>query len=243
MHIASSSSNFQTRIFEAGTTFGLENDGTWLLVPPRNQQPKKGKNHNANALVLPDLAFIKTSNTPSGYVEVHIASGASQYQTRTVETPTPFRNEDQGVWRLYDYDGDGIPDLVYIKTRNTGTGTVEVHVASGRSTYSQFILQTGTAFGLEENGSWYLAPYTARGAADLVYVKNARTGTGRVEVHVASAASRYQARVFSGGSAFAQESNGVWGVADYNRDGVLDLTYIKDRLTGTRSVEVHVAAG
>ena len=101
MHIASSSSNFQTRIFEAGTTFGLENDGTWLLVPPRNQQPKKGKNHNANALVLPDLAFIKTSNTPSGYVEVHIASGASQYQTRTVETPTPFRNEDQGVWRLF----------------------------------------------------------------------------------------------------------------------------------------------
>ncbi|KAI1435564.1 hypothetical protein GGR50DRAFT_694100 [Xylaria sp. CBS 124048] len=230
VHIASSSSNYQTRIFEAGSTFGEETDGTWLLIPSGDSS-------------LPDLAFIKTANTPSGRVEVHIASGASNYRTRTLETPTVFRNENNGVWSLYDYDGDGRPDLVYIKTRNTGTGRVEVHVASAASGYSQFILQTGTTFLPENNGFWSLAAYSRPGAADLVYIKDARTGTGRTEVHVASQDSRYQTRIFEGGSAFGQEANGVWSLVNWSGNDVLDLAYIKYRNTGTGRVEVHVAAG
>ncbi|KAI2638506.1 hypothetical protein GGS21DRAFT_443804 [Xylaria nigripes] len=230
VHIASASSNYQTRIFEAGTTFGEEDDGTWLLVPSKNG-------------ALPDLTFIKTQNTPSGHVEVHIASGASNYRTRTLEVATVFGNEDNGVWSLYDYNGDGILDLVYIKTRNTGSGRVEVHVASGASTYSQFILQTATTFWPEDNGFWYLAPYSGPGAADLVYIKDAATGTGQVEVHVASRASGYQTRIFEGGSAFGQEANGVWSLVRYTRDSVLDLAYVKYQYTGTGRTEVHVAAG
>jgi hypothetical protein len=47
-----------------------------------------------------DLVFIKTSNTPNGHVEVHIASRASNYQQRIVETLTTFANENDGVWSL-----------------------------------------------------------------------------------------------------------------------------------------------
>ncbi|KAI3319639.1 hypothetical protein HD806DRAFT_508635 [Xylariaceae sp. AK1471] len=54
---------------------------------------------------------------PSGRVGVHIASGASNYTTRTLETATVFGNENNGVWKLYDYDGDGILDPVNIKTK------------------------------------------------------------------------------------------------------------------------------
>lgn len=248
MHIASSSSGFRSRIFEAGTTFAEEDDGTWLLVPSKNS-------------ALPDLVFIRTSNTPSGRVEVHIASGASNYKTRTQETATVFANENNGSWSLYDYDNDGILDLVYIKTSNTGSNKVEVHVASGASTYSQFILQTATAFGLNNNnhnknnnnGFWSLAPYSGPGTADLVFVKDAGmawgrvkdggSARGRVKVSVASKSSGYQTRIFQGASAFAQETNGVWGLIDYNQDGRLDLTYIKDANTGTGTTEVHVAAG
>ena len=79
---------------------------------------------------IPDLVFIKTANTGTGTVEVHIASGASNYQTRILETGTTFAPEADGVWLMADYEGDGIPDLVFIKTANTGTGTVEVHIAS-----------------------------------------------------------------------------------------------------------------
>ncbi|WP_292387976.1 FG-GAP repeat domain-containing protein, partial [Methanosarcina sp. UBA5] len=80
---------------------------------------------------IPDLIFIKTRNTGTGRVEVHIASGASNYQTRILETGTTFLPGTDGVWAMADYDRDDIPDLVFIKTRNTGTGTVEVHVAGG----------------------------------------------------------------------------------------------------------------
>lgn len=231
MHIASSSSGFQTRIFEAGTTFGEESDGTWLLVPSKSS-------------ALPDLVFIKTSNTPSGKVEVHIASGSSKYTTRTQETATIFGNENNGFWSLYDYDGDGVLDLVYIKTRNTSSGKIEVYVASGASNYSRFVLQTATSFALDgNNGFWSLAPYSSPGAADLVYIKDARTGTGQVEVYVLSKSSGYRTRIYQGTSTFAQETNGVWSLIDYDRNGVLDLAYVRYQNTGTGTTEVHVAAG
>src|ERR1700679_1204194 len=50
--------------------------------------------------VAEDLVFIKTSNTPSGHVEVHIASASSNYQRKIVETATGFGNENDGVWEL-----------------------------------------------------------------------------------------------------------------------------------------------
>jgi hypothetical protein len=232
VHIASASSKFQTRIFEAGTTFAPETDGTWLLVPAKSGN-------------LPDLAFIKTSNTGTNTVEVHIASGASKYLTRTQQTGTAFGEENNGTWKLYDFNSDGYLDLVYIKTSNTGTNTVEVHVASGYSDppYSQFILHTGTTFAPETDGFWQLAPYSSPKAADLVFIKDANTGTGTTEVHVASQSSDYKTRIFEGGSDFTEEQNGVWSLIDYNKDGVLDLTYIKYQNTGTGTVEVHVASG
>ncbi|KAI1309809.1 hypothetical protein F5Y03DRAFT_382921 [Xylaria venustula] len=231
VHIASSSSGFQTRIVETGTTFAEESDGTWLLVPSTNS-------------ALPDLAFIKTSNTPSGKVEVHIASGASQYKTRTQETATAFANEDNGFWSLYDYDGDGILDLVYIKTRNTRSRKVEVYIASGASSYSQIILQAVTTFAPDNNGFWLLAPFSGPGEADLAFIKDANTATGRIEIYAASKSSGYRARIFQGASgAFAEEANGIWSLIDYNGNGVLDLTYIKYVSTGTGTTEVHVAAG
>ena len=234
VHIASASSKFKTRIFEDGTTFYPENDGTWLFVPSKDGGLK------------PDLALIKTSNTGTGKVEVHIASGSSGYKARIQETGTVFYPENNGIWKLYDYNGDGTLDLVYIKTSNTGTGRVEVHVALGTTSgpsYSAFTLQTGTTFLPENDGFWQLAPYSYPGAADLVFLKDQNTGTGQTEVHVASKSSVYQNRIWESGSTFVQEANGVWSLVDFNGDGKADLTYIKYQNTGTGTVEVHVAAG
>jgi hypothetical protein len=47
-----------------------------------------------------------------------------------------------GVFALADFDRDAIGDLVFIKSRNTGSGTVEVHVLSSTSNYQTFIVQT-----------------------------------------------------------------------------------------------------
>src|SRR5262249_39833297 len=93
-----------------------------------------------------DLVFIKTSNTGTGTVEVHVASGTSNYQTRIFETGTTFAPESDGTWLMSDYDRDGIPDLVFIKTSNTATHKVEVHVAtaSGSDTVGSVVLRNET---------------------------------------------------------------------------------------------------
>jgi len=100
-----------------------------------------------------NLTFIKTSNTPNGHVEVHVASAASNYQTRTLETPTTFGNEDDGTWQMLANN-----DLAFIKTNNTGTGTVEVHIASAASNYQTRTVETGTTFAPDpaKNGTWQM---------------------------------------------------------------------------------------
>ncbi|TGO22050.1 hypothetical protein BPAE_0184g00020 [Botrytis paeoniae] len=230
IHIASSYSNFQTRILEVATTFVEEDNGTWRLFKSSNS-------------ALPDLIYIKTQDTPSGKVEVHIASGASMYKTRSLEVTTSFQNENKqdGQWNVYDYNGDGKPDLVFIKTENTGTGTTEVFVASGSSNYQERLISTGTVFPIENNRFWQLGPYSING--DLIYIKDANTVTGTIEVHIASRASGYQTKLLGVGSTFAQEQNGFWQLIDFNADGKLDLTYIKFQNAESNTVEIHVASG
>lgn len=222
---------YQTRIFEAGTTFGApEVHGTWALDPFVGTSP-------------PDLTYIKTSATGTGTVEVHVASGSSRYETRIQETGTTFFEEENGTWQLADFDGDGKLDLIYIKTSNTGTGYVEIHVASGSSTYQTRILETATTFVEENNGQWQLIDFNGDGKLDLVYIKNQNTGTGYVEVHVASGASNFQTRIQEVPTTFIEENNGVWRLVNYQHSGHLDLAYIKDQNTGTNKVEVHIASG
>jgi hypothetical protein len=132
VHIASSSSNYRDRVLETPTTFTNESDGTWQLLPNL------------------DLAFIKTSNTPNGHVEVHIASRSSNYRDRILETPTTFTNESDGTWQLLRHT----PDLAFIKTSNTPNGHVEVHIASRSSNYQDRIRDTPTIFTNESDGTW-----------------------------------------------------------------------------------------
>ncbi|EED16608.1 FG-GAP repeat protein, putative [Talaromyces stipitatus ATCC 10500] len=115
--VASGASSYKTLTKEVTTVFSIGNDGTWQIVNYDND----GNN---------DLAYIQNINTSSGYVEVTILSGASNYQTTVQSIPTTFSVEDNGTWQMIDWDGDGYLDLVYIKEQYTA-GTVEIHVASG----------------------------------------------------------------------------------------------------------------
>ncbi|KAL9562740.1 hypothetical protein ACKAV7_013124 [Fusarium commune] len=159
------------------------------------------------------------------------------YQKRIVATGTAFNIENNGVWTFADVDGNGTQDLVYIKTRNTGTNKIEVHAVSRESGFQKFIIQTGTIFDIEDNGTWLMQDYTGDGKADLVYIKTRNTGTRKIEVHVADAASRYQRFVLQTGTVFNIEDNGVWTMSAKG-----DLVYIKTRNTGTGKIEYHVAS-
>ena len=221
---------YQTRIFESATTFANETDGTWTMA-------------NYDKDDIPDLVFIKTNNTPSGHVEVHVASGASNYQTRIFEGVTTFANESDGTWLMADYDKDHIPDLVFIKTNNTPTGHVEVHVASGASNYQTRIFEGATTFANETDGTWTMANYDKDHIPDLVFIKTNNTPSGNVEVHVASGSSKYQKRIFEADTTFVNENDGTWLMADYDKDSHPDLVFIKTSNTPYGTVEVHVASG
>ena len=228
IHIASGVSSYQTRILDTGTTFAPETDGVWQMAD---------YSHSGNL----DLIFIKTSNTNTNTVEVHVAPEAYNYQRRTVETGTMFALGMDGVWQMADYDHDGILDLVFMKTGNTLSGMVEIYVASGVSNYQTQIVGTPTTFALETDGTWQVADYDHDGTPDLVFIKTSNTNTGTVEVHVASGASNYQTRILDTGTAFAPETDGRWQVADYDYDDIPDLIFIKTSNTNTGTVEVHVA--
>lgn len=209
VHLASGMSGYMTRILETPTTFVNETDGVWQLLP--NQ----------------DLAFIKTKNTPNGHVEVHIASRASMYQTRTLETATTFVNETDGVWQLMPNQ-----DLAFIKTSNTPSGRVEVHVASRASNYQSRFLETATDFANEADGVWQLLP-----SLDLAFIKTSNTPNGHVEVHIASRASMYQSRTIDTATTFANEIDGEWQLLPNQ-----DLAFVKTSNTPNGHVEVHIAS-
>ncbi len=217
---------YQTFIIETGTTFGPETDGVWMLGD---------YDHDG----IPDLVFIKTSNVRK--VEVHVASGASKYQTLIFETETAFDPETDGVWLLTK--GETIPNLVFIKTSNTSTGTVEVHIATGVSNYQEIIHEPGSTFGTENDGVWLMGNYYRDhryNFADLVFIKT--RNVRKVEVHVASALSNYQTRVFEAETIFDPGADGEWILVE-NGYTIPDLVFIKTKNTGTGSVEIHVASG
>ena len=221
---------YQNRVLEVATTFAGETDGTWLMA----DYDRDG---------TPDLVFIKTGTTPSGNVEVHIASGATKYQKRILEVPTTFASESDGTWLMADYDRDGIPDLVFIKTGMTPSGNVEVHIASGATKYQKRILEVPTTFASETDGTWLMADYDRDGIPDLVFIKTGKTPSGNVEVHIASGATKYQKRILEIPTTFASETDGTWLMADYDGTSLPDLVFIRTGNSTIGQVEVHVASG
>jgi len=186
IQLASGKSNYQIHNNPVLTTFFCETDGVWQLL--------------ANN----DLAFIKTANTPNGHVEVHISPASSNYQERTVQTPTTFFCETDGVWQLLANN-----DLAFIKTANTPSGYVEVHISSASSNYQERIVQTPTTFLNETDGVWQLLANN-----DLAFIKTDNTPSGYVEVHISPASSNYQERTVQTPTVLLPhaECHGTWAL-------------------------------
>ncbi|KAJ5935267.1 hypothetical protein N7466_004814 [Penicillium verhagenii] len=230
VQVTPSYDGYDVVVSDETSAFTLQNDGVWTLAD---------YDHDG----LPDLIYIQNRNTPSGKVEISVASGASGFKTYLVESAeTVFDVQVDGRWQMIDVDGDGKLDLVYIQNSNTASNYVEVNIASGASAYTTLTSQTVSSFSIANDGTWLLADWNMSGSYDLFYIQNIATTTGYVEVTVASAASGYQTIIQSVSTTFSLEDNGTWMMYDWNGDDILDLIYIKqDNTAGT--VEVHVASG
>ncbi|TXH75167.1 MAG: hypothetical protein E6Q88_03780 [Lysobacteraceae bacterium] len=158
--------------------------------------------------------------------------------------------------------GSGSPDLllytqvpppkpptpdVYGISKQGASGKTEVHVLDGSKNYQSFKLHVATILGQtggDASWSFDLGDYNRDGVLDLYAIKKQGAG-GKTEAHVLNGAGNFQS--FLANIATAQPATGtderwVFNVADYNRDGVLDL-YAIDRQGASNYTEVHVLNG
>ncbi|WP_344020976.1 VCBS repeat-containing protein [Streptomyces luteireticuli] len=231
VHILSGASNFQRFALQTGTALH-ETDGTFAFA--FTDWDRDGR---------PDLVAVKKSRTGTGSTEVHILSGASNFQRFILQTGTALHETDDSFdFAVTDWDRDGRPDLVAVKKNRTGTNSTEVHILSGASNFQRFNLQTGTALHeTDDSFDFAVTDWDRDGRPDLVAVKKNRTGTNSTEVHVLSGASGFQRFALQTGTALHETDRTFeFSVADWNRDGRPDLVAVKKSNTGTHSTEVHI---
>ncbi|KAF9987715.1 hypothetical protein BGZ65_002229, partial [Modicella reniformis] len=142
---------------------------------------------------------------------------------------TVFPAEDNGVWSFADINGNGAQDLVYIKTRNTGTGKIEIHASDYESRFQTCTMNTNTVFDIDDNGAYLMQDWNGDGKADFVYIKTQNTGSGTVEVHVADAASRDLPSTPAPASATRKTASGP-----------CELIYVRTQNTGSNGIQCHV---
>ncbi|MCD9193454.1 FG-GAP repeat domain-containing protein [Streptomyces albireticuli] len=231
VHVLSGASNFQRFVLQTGTALH-ETDGTFDFALA--DWDRDGR---------PDLVAIKKSRTGTNSTEVHILSGASNFQRFIFQSGTALHETDGTFdFATTDWDRDGRPDLVAVKKSRTGTNSTEVHVLSGGSGFQRFSLQTGTALHeTDDTFDFAAADWDRDGRPDLVAIKKSRTGTNSTEVHVLSGGSGFQRFSLQTGTALHEtDSTFEFSVADWNRDGRQDLVAVKKSRTGTNSTEVHI---
>jgi hypothetical protein len=144
-------------------------DGVWQLFGSVNGAP--------------ELGFIKLSNDGSGTVEVHWDTLQNGVYKRAGDATSDFSPADagDGVWQLF---GSGTPELGFIKLRNTGSGTVEVHWDTLQTGGFKRAGDATSDFSPADagNGVWQLVG-SGSGAPELGFIKTRDLGSGTVEVH------------------------------------------------------------
>ena len=144
-----------------------------------------------------DLAYVKKHGTGSNTTELHVLSGDSGYQSFIQQTATGLHQTGiEADFALSDNDGDGLPDLVYIRKLPEAAAT-EVHILSSAASYQSFSLQVVS--GLHATGprdEFVLADLDRDGLGDLIYLPQRNTSSGRTELHTLSRAGNYQDFVF-----------------------------------------------
>lgn len=193
-----------------------------------------------------DLWAVKMNGCGTKKTELHVLDGRD-YGRFLLQTGTGLgevRN-DEFQFCTGDYDRDGKADLICIKVRNTGTKRTEIHVLSGASGFSKFILQTGT--GIEEgkdNWEFLTGDWNGDGRSDIIGVKR-NNGRGKTEVHILDGASAYQKFLLQTVTALHNTNGENWQFAagDFDQDGRMDLCAVNDCNTGTKTTELHILSG
>ncbi|MCW2601898.1 MAG: Integrin-like repeat domain fused to lysozyme, glycosyl hydrolase [Pseudonocardiales bacterium] len=202
------------------------------------------------ALIAPviatgDMYYTVATDTASGSVELHTLSRGSGYQgyNSHIATALPVI-PDPEAWQFVfaPLSGLGGHDLFAIHLANTGSGRVEVHVLSEISGYRTWVAHIATPLGVIDPANWQvrLASFNGDNAANLYLIKTQGSDTGRVEVHVLSAASRYQTWALHAATLYSSTPNDQFTYLIGDPGGLGDLVAIARYGTSSGRSELHV---
>lgn len=193
-----------------------------------------------------NLYAVQANGSPSGVVDLHALTAASNYQTFSQHRSTALGQVSTADWafQVGPYNGDGQPDLYAIRLRGGASGYVEVHVLSAASSYHTFLAHFATPMAALPAGSGTarIAQFDGDGAEDLYLVLDQGTGSGQVEVHVLSAASHFHTYIAHRATALAEPGTATdWQFLVGDASGNGDLVAIHEAgTTGSGQTEVHI---
>ncbi|GAA0268466.1 VCBS repeat-containing protein [Cryptosporangium japonicum] len=117
VHILSAASNYQQFLVQTGTPLHETGENFDFGVADWDADGRG------------DLFAIKKSQTGTNSTEVHILSGASNFQDWLVKTGTALHETDSIFdFGVADWNRDGRPDVFAVKKSGTGSNRTEVHV-------------------------------------------------------------------------------------------------------------------
>jgi kumamolisin len=201
----------------------------------------------------PDLFCLKSRNT-AGQLELHILSGADNYQTYLAHIPTAISQQeailDYCAFALGDYNGDGHVDLYCLRIHSFLPG-MEVHILSGASGYQSYLLKALTPIAADKAGKDYaaflLADYNGDGRLDLWALQSKATASGMLEVDILDGRQSYGDYLLRTPTPItapeAAANFGGYGIGAYVKPGQHDLFCLKTRAAATHRLELHVVNG
>ena len=190
-----------------------------------------------------DLYGTLLNSSASGKVEIHALSRSSSYSQFFVHTATGFGASDPAEWEFFlaPSNGDNLPDLIGVHTRNTGSGMVEVHALAASSGYQTWIVHAATALPAVQPGRFQFAlgSLAGDGRSNLYAIALNNTGSGKVEVHTLSEASNFAGWVVHAATALAPVASTDWQFRIGDAFGSGDLIGIAHTATGSGRTEIH----
>jgi hypothetical protein len=201
-----------------------------------------------------NLYGIKKWSTGSGKIEVHNVDGAAnftKYYTQSATSAAQITSTQNSLasFCMDDWAGTTVPDLFTISKSGTGSSKVEVHVLSGASGYQTYSLHATTLMGLSTDPTTFSAftyDWDRDGRADVITVHKTGTGSGKMDLRVMGAKDNYSSYLLQVAMPLVSTTvpeSWVFGMGDWNRDGITDLYAIQKSGTSSGKVEVHVLNG
>ncbi|MBI4040790.1 MAG: VCBS repeat-containing protein [Deltaproteobacteria bacterium] len=195
-----------------------------------------------------ELALIQNLGTSSQWTEIYFVKwDGSKFNWRGRFVSALHTHANEFEYAFADYNGDGFYDLYCLKTKNTNTNSLEVHILDGRSGYSRFLLHTGTPIPLSSGHIAIEVGDTNRDyVQDIIVMRDDPARQPRVEVEHLSGATTFQTQQYFRRTILSTNVGDNYQLlhsGDINYDWVTDLFAIKKNNTASGNVEAHVLSG